>query len=211
MTDGEAAAAAAAASASASASLAVGFSPASSHARRASSVACPGPALPRLSLRGPSSFASVVQASSGSVVAQYPPSSSSVVVCPVCAARGRDDNEPATEASFSFSLSPSASPRPSASRDAPPSHDARVDARHGDDASERCSSWPRHDDVWHFIGITFEKILPIRRDVYYSSCRTRPRSSLTARARGLTSNHHTSRRYGTPRSGGVAPWFDRMT
>jgi len=44
-----------------------------------------------------------------------------------------------------------------------------------------------------------------------STCRTRPRSSLTARARGLTSNHLTSRRYGTPRSGGVAPGFDRMT
>ena len=28
-------------------------------------------------------------------------------------------------------------------RDAPPSHDARVDARHGDDASERCSSGRR--------------------------------------------------------------------
>jgi hypothetical protein len=206
VTDGEAAAAAAAASASASASLAVGFSPASSHARRASSVACPGPALPRLSLRGPSSFASVVQASSGSVVAQYPPSSSSVVVCPVCAARGRDDNEPAAEASFSFSLSPSASPRPSASRDAPPSHDARVDARHGDDASERCSSWPRHDDVWH-LNVRENFTDPPR----CSSCRTRPRSSLTARARGLTSNHHTSRRYGTPRSGGIAPWFDRTT
>ena len=77
---------------------------------RASSA---GPSPPRLSLRR-SSFASVVQASSGSVVAQYPPPSSSVVVCPVCLsplppttrARGSPETgrtgRPAAEASFSF-------------------------------------------------------------------------------------------------------------